>query len=111
MSLGMGADVRAADPDRRAPRAAREDSGIGSGVLNTMQQVGGALGLATLTTVARALHQTAAPPSSAARWPRGRSRRGVPGEPSTAVAGSSSAAYLGAFTEGATARVPRRRRR
>ena len=29
-----------------------EDSGIGSGVLNTMQQVGGALGLATLSTVA-----------------------------------------------------------
>jgi hypothetical protein len=27
------------------------DSGIGSGVLNTMQQVGGALGLATLSTV------------------------------------------------------------
>jgi EmrB/QacA subfamily drug resistance transporter len=31
---------------------ASEDSGIGSGVLNTMQQVGGALGLATLATVA-----------------------------------------------------------
>lgn len=30
----------------------REDSGIGSGVLNTMQQVGGALGLATLSTIA-----------------------------------------------------------
>ncbi len=30
-----------------------EDSGIGSGVLNTMQQVGGALGLATLGTVAQ----------------------------------------------------------
>ncbi len=30
---------------------ADEDSGIGSGVLNTMQQVGGALGLATLSTV------------------------------------------------------------
>ncbi|MCB0908977.1 MAG: MFS transporter [Nocardioidaceae bacterium] len=29
------------------------DSGIGSGVLNTMQQVGGALGLATLSTVAQ----------------------------------------------------------
>lgn len=29
-----------------------EDSGIGSGVLNTMQQVGGAIGLAALSTVA-----------------------------------------------------------
>ena len=29
-----------------------EDSGIGSGVLNTMQQVGGALGLAVLSTLA-----------------------------------------------------------
>ena len=29
-----------------------EDSGIGSGVLNTMQQVGGALGLSTLATLA-----------------------------------------------------------
>ncbi len=29
-----------------------EDSGIGSGVLNAMQQVGGALGLAILSTVA-----------------------------------------------------------
>ncbi len=29
----------------------QRDSGIGSGVLNTMQQVGGALGLATLSTV------------------------------------------------------------
>jgi EmrB/QacA subfamily drug resistance transporter len=35
---------------------APQDSGIGSGVLNTMQQVGGALGLATLSTVA--LHYT-----------------------------------------------------
>ncbi len=32
-------------------RLRAEDSGIGSGVLNTMQQVGGALGLATLSTV------------------------------------------------------------
>jgi EmrB/QacA subfamily drug resistance transporter len=31
---------------------ARQDSGVGSAVLNTMQQVGGSLGLATLSTVA-----------------------------------------------------------
>lgn len=37
-------------------RLRAQDSGIGSGVLNTMQQVGGALGLATLSTVA--LHFT-----------------------------------------------------
>lgn len=30
---------------------AKEDSGVGSAVLNTMQQIGGAVGLATLTTV------------------------------------------------------------
>ncbi len=39
-------------------RLRAEDSGIGSGVLNTMQQVGGALGLATLSTVA--LHYSTA---------------------------------------------------
>lgn len=33
-------------------RVDHHDSGVGSGVLNTMQQVGGALGLATLSTVA-----------------------------------------------------------
>ncbi len=33
-------------------RVDQPDSGIGSGVLNTMQQVGGALGLATLSTMA-----------------------------------------------------------
>jgi EmrB/QacA subfamily drug resistance transporter len=37
-------------------RISPADSGIASGVLNTMQQVGGALGLATLTTIA--LHVT-----------------------------------------------------
>jgi EmrB/QacA subfamily drug resistance transporter len=31
---------------------ARQDSGVGSAVLNTMQQVGGSIGLATLSTVA-----------------------------------------------------------
>ncbi|GMA89344.1 hypothetical protein GCM10025868_45940 [Angustibacter aerolatus] len=31
---------------------AREDSGVGSAVLNTVQQIGGTIGLATLSTVA-----------------------------------------------------------
>ena len=51
MSLGMGATfvpVTLTAVHHLRP----EDSGIGSGVLNTMQQVGGALGLATLSTVA-----------------------------------------------------------
>ena len=34
------------------------DSGIGSGVLNTMQQVGGARGLATLSTIAQQVWST-----------------------------------------------------
>ncbi len=51
MSLGMGATF--VPLTLTALHHVRsEDSGIGSGVLNTMQQVGGALGLATLATVA-----------------------------------------------------------
>ncbi len=51
MSLGMGATFV---PMTLAAvhGVGHRDSGIGSGVLNTMQQVGGALGLATLSTVA-----------------------------------------------------------
>ena len=41
-------------------RLRAQDSGIGSGVLNTMQQVGGALGLATLSTVALHFSQSRA---------------------------------------------------
>jgi EmrB/QacA subfamily drug resistance transporter len=51
MSLGMGATFV---PMTLAAvhGVAHRDSGIASGVLNTMQQVGGALGLAALSTVA-----------------------------------------------------------
>ncbi|MDN5743959.1 MAG: MFS transporter [Nocardioidaceae bacterium] len=51
MSLGMGMTFV---PMTLAAvhRVRTEDAGIGSGVLNTMQQVGGALGLATLSAVA-----------------------------------------------------------
>ena len=51
MSLGMGATFV---PMTLAAvhGVSNRDSGVGSGVLNTMQQVGGALGLATLSTVA-----------------------------------------------------------
>jgi EmrB/QacA subfamily drug resistance transporter len=69
-----------------------EDSGIGSGVLNTMQQVGGALGLAILATVslqaAEGTRDTLAGELAS---------RGLPPE------GAEGLAYLGSFTEGATA--------
>ncbi len=51
MSLGMGM-VFVPVTLTAVHHLRNEDSGIGSGVLNTMQQVGGALGLATLSTVA-----------------------------------------------------------
>jgi EmrB/QacA subfamily drug resistance transporter len=51
MSLGMGA-VFVPLTLTAVHHLRNEDSGIGSGVLNTMQQVGGALGLAILGTAA-----------------------------------------------------------
>lgn len=51
MALGMGA-VFVPLTLTAVHHVRSEDSGIGSGVLNTMQQVGGALGLALLSTVA-----------------------------------------------------------
>lgn len=51
MSLGMGMTFVPMTLTAVHGVGAR-DSGIGSGVLNTMQQIGGALGLATLSTVA-----------------------------------------------------------
>jgi EmrB/QacA subfamily drug resistance transporter len=72
-----------------------EDSGIGSGVLNTMQQVGGALGLAILSTVsvhyAGNAADTLAPQLAEASG----------GQLSPEVIGRL--AYLGSFTDGATA--------
>ncbi|WP_457205754.1 DHA2 family efflux MFS transporter permease subunit [Nocardioides sp. P5_C9_2] len=70
------------------------DTGIGSGVLNTMQQVGGALGLATLSTVSLHFAQTRADeiaPSLTA------ATKGSMDEGTIAQLAS-----LGAFTEGAT---------
>ncbi|MGH3330809.1 MAG: MFS transporter, partial [Nocardioidaceae bacterium] len=51
MSLGMGMTFVSMTLTA-VHGVGQRDSGIGSGVLNTMQQVGGALGLATLSTVA-----------------------------------------------------------
>ncbi len=80
----------------------REDSGIGSGVLNTMQQVGGALGLATLSTVA--LHfangrATEIAPDVAAAAQQAGLDQLPQGELQELV---GRLAGLGAFTEGAT---------
>ena len=76
-----------------------EDSGIGSGVLNTMQQVGGALGLATLSTVS--LHFTSS--RAAELGPQladAAQKMGVPGDRIESLV--SGATYLGAYTDGAT---------
>jgi MFS family permease len=81
------------------------DSGIGSGVLNTMQQVGGALGLATLSTVS--LHfvnnrATEVGPQLA----QAAQAAGI--DPTAQVPGTSltfieAAGFQSTFTEGATA--------
>ena len=70
-----------------------QDTGIGSGVLNTMQQVGGALGLATLSTVSLHFAQTRADeiaPAIAAAAPQ------------LDESALGQLASLGSFTEGAT---------
>ena len=72
-----------------------DDSGIGSGVLNTMQQVGGALGLAILSTVS--VHFAGNAASDLAP----ELARAADGSLSPDQLGSL--AYLGSFTEGATA--------
>ncbi|CAN5591345.1 MFS transporter [soil metagenome] len=69
-----------------------EDSGIGSGVLNTMQQVGGALGLAILGTVS--VHFASGTKSDLFQELVSKGK-------SPAEAGQL--AYIGSFTEGATA--------
>jgi EmrB/QacA subfamily drug resistance transporter len=76
-----------------------EDSGIGSGVLNTMQQVGGALGLATLSTVS--LHFTSG--RAAELGPQLAEQAQKMGVPDDKIASLvRGATYLGAYTDGAT---------
>jgi hypothetical protein len=81
-----------------------QDSGIGSGVLNTMQQVGGALGLATLSTVS--LHFTHSRATEvAAPLVAGLHRAGI--DPTALVPGTDQSYLAGAtfyatFTHGAT---------
>jgi EmrB/QacA subfamily drug resistance transporter len=84
-------------------RLRREDTGIGSGVLNTMQQVGGALGLATLSTVALHFSQSRAdelaPGVAQAAQAAGLDQSVSPSEFEQLV---GQLAGLGSFTEGAT---------
>ncbi|MCR1782643.1 MFS transporter [Nocardioides carbamazepini] len=81
-----------------------EDSGIGSGVLNTMQQVGGALGLATLSTVALHFSNNQA---TAVAGPMADAITAGGGDPSAAVSGTGqtfldAAIFGSSFPEGAT---------
>ncbi|MDT9591815.1 MFS transporter [Nocardioides zeae] len=76
-----------------------EDSGIGSGVLNTMQQVGGALGLATLATVASHVANNRAETLAPQLGQAAQSAQ-VPADQAEGLV--SGAAYLGAFADGST---------
>ena len=82
----------------------REDSGIGSGVLNTMQQIGGALGLATLSTVSLHYVNNRADQLAPAM---GTAFREAGVDPAQPVPGSSLTlgevvGFQSTFTEGAT---------
>lgn len=85
-------------------RLRAEDSGVGSGVLNTMQQVGGALGLAVLATVSLHFAQQRgdqiAPGLVSAAKAVGLDREREPGKFQDTMEHLS---YLGSFTEGAAA--------
>ncbi len=77
---------------------ARRDSGVGSAVLNTMQQVGGSLGLATLSTVA----VSAATDKSQALVAALQSRSGGSGQTPEQLAEAQRQIALVAQTHGAT---------
>jgi EmrB/QacA subfamily drug resistance transporter len=99
MSLGMGMTFVPLTLTAVYGVGAR-DSGIGSGVLNTMQQVGGALGLATLSTVA--VHFTAGKAASLGTAAKHAAvQAGQPVDPAQAKQ-LASQIYDVAFTEGAT---------
>ena len=97
MSLGMGLTFVPITLTAVHGVGAR-DSGIGSGVLNTMQQVGGALGLATLSTVA--VHFTSAKITSLAAAAKSAAPAGG-GSPEKAQQMQTLIGHV-AFTEGAT---------
>lgn len=97
MSLGMGATF--VPVTLTAVHHLRsEDAGIGSGVLNTMQQVGGALGLATLSTVAVHVSNNTAEEVQAA------ASAATQGQnlPADVIAKAQEIAGMQIFTDGAT---------
>ncbi|HET8604534.1 MAG TPA: MFS transporter [Marmoricola sp.] len=81
-------------------RVDHRDSGIGSGVLNTMQQVGGALGLATLSTIA--VHAMTGRIQDLVAAVKGAVPAGAPSPSPQAVKHVHDVVYQAAFTHGAT---------
>ena len=98
MSLGMGA-VFVPMTLAAVHGVSHRDSGIGSGVLNTMQQVGGALGLAALSTVAVHFSSTKGDQIGAALQAATPAGGGQSSEAMQKAFGNL--VYQGAFTEGA----------
>ncbi len=90
MSFGMGMTFVPLDPDRGAPPASLE-TGIGSGVLNTMQQVGGALGLGGAGHARDPDLHRPGQGASGRRWPTRPSRA------RSSTEGATSAFLLGAI--------------
>ncbi|HET8561952.1 MAG TPA: MFS transporter [Marmoricola sp.] len=81
-------------------RVDHRDSGIGSGVLNTMQQVGGALGLATLSTIA--VHAMTGHIQDLVAAVKAAVPSGAPTPSPQAVQQLHDVVYQAAFTQGAT---------
>jgi MFS family permease len=80
-------------------RVDHRDSGVGSGVLNTMQQVGGALGLASLSTIA--VHAIQDKAGSLFAAVQGLGSGGTP-DPSAVAKLQDVITKQAAFTDGAT---------
>ena len=99
MSLGMGATF--VPLTLTAVHHLRpEDSGIGSGVLNTMQQVGGAMGLAILGSAATRIFTDRGAELSAAAQQAAQAGGTPPSE--AQIAAMQEITRLQVFTEGAT---------
>ena len=98
MSLGMGLTFVPLTLAAVHGVGAR-DSGIGSGVLNTMQQVGGAIGLATLSTVA--VHFTQAKGIALGAATQAAPHTGAAADPAKVAALHKLIGQV-AYTEGAT---------